>query len=145
MTGLAHRDGELCVESVPLADIATRYGTPCFVYSRAALAAAYREFDGAFAARRHLTCYAMKANSNLAVLDVFARLGSGFDVVSGGELARVLAAGATRARSSSPGSARPRTTCVRRCGWTFFASTSSPPANSSTCSALPKTQAGRRR
>lgn len=93
MTGLAHRDGELCVESVPLTDIATRYGTPCFVYSRAALAAAYREFDGALAGRRHLTCYAMKANSNLAVLDVFARLGSGFDVVSGGELARVLAAG----------------------------------------------------
>jgi diaminopimelate decarboxylase len=93
VTVLANRDGELCVESVPLADIAARYGTPCFVYSRAALEAAYREFDGAFAALRHLTCYAMKANSNLAVLDVFARLGSGFDVVSGGELARVLAVG----------------------------------------------------
>jgi diaminopimelate decarboxylase len=93
VTVLAIRDGGLCVESVPLTDIAARYGTPCFVYSRAALTAAYREFDGAFAALRHLTCYAMKANSNLAVLDVFARLGSGFDVVSGGELARVLAAG----------------------------------------------------
>jgi diaminopimelate decarboxylase len=93
VTVLANRDGELCVERVPLTDIAARYGTPCFVYSRAALEAAYREFDGAFAALRHLTCYAMKANSNLAVLDVFARLGSGFDVVSGGELARVLAAG----------------------------------------------------
>jgi diaminopimelate decarboxylase len=94
VTVLANRDGGLCVESVPLADIAARYGTPCFVYSRAALTAAYREFDGAFAALRHLTCYAMKANSNLAVLDIFARLGSGFDVVSGGELARVIAAGA---------------------------------------------------
>ena len=93
MTVLAHRDGELCLESVPLAAIAARYGTPCFVYSRAALTAAYREFDGALAALPHLTCYAMKANSNLAVLDVFARLGSGFDVVSGGELARVIAAG----------------------------------------------------
>ena len=93
MTALAARDGGLCVESVPLADIAARYGTPCFVYSRAALTAAYREFDGAFAGLRHLTCYALKANSNLAVLDVFARLGSGFDVVSGGELARVIAAG----------------------------------------------------
>jgi len=93
VTVLAHRDGELCLESVPLAAIAARYGTPCFVYSRAALTAAYREFDGALAALPHLTCYAMKANSNLAVLDVFARLGSGFDVVSGGELARVIAAG----------------------------------------------------
>ncbi len=93
MTALAARDGGLCVESVPLADIAARYGTPCFVYSRAALTAAYREFDGAFAGLRHLTCYALKANSNLAVLDVFARLGSGFDVVSGGELSRVIAAG----------------------------------------------------
>jgi diaminopimelate decarboxylase len=93
VTVLANRDGELCVESVPLAAIAARYGTPCFVYSRAALTTAYREFDGAFAALPHLTCYAMKANSNLAVLDIFARLGSGFDVVSGGELARVIAAG----------------------------------------------------
>ncbi len=93
MTVLAHRDGELCLEGVPLAAIAARYGTPCFVYSRAALTAAYREFDAALAGLPHLTCYAMKANSNLAVLDVFARLGSGFDVVSGGELARVIAAG----------------------------------------------------
>jgi diaminopimelate decarboxylase len=93
VTALADRDGTLCVEGVPLTDIAARHGTPCFVYSRAALEAAYREFDDAFAGVRHLTCYAMKANSNLAVLDVFARLGSGFDVVSGGELSRVLAAG----------------------------------------------------
>jgi diaminopimelate decarboxylase len=89
----AERGGALCVEEVALADVAERYGTPCFVYSRAALEAAYREFDGAFAGIPHLTCYALKANPNLAVLDVFARLGSGFDVVSGGELARVVAAG----------------------------------------------------
>jgi len=93
VTALVDRDGTLCVESVPLTEVAARHGTPCFVYSRAALEAAYRDFDGAFGGIRHLTCYAMKANSNLAILDVFARLGSGFDVVSGGELARVIAAG----------------------------------------------------
>jgi diaminopimelate decarboxylase len=93
VTALSDRDGTLYVEGVPLTDVATRHGTPCFVYSRAALEAAYREFDDAFAGMPHLTCYAMKANSNLAVLDVFARLGSGFDVVSGGELSRVVAAG----------------------------------------------------
>ena len=90
---LAERDGALCVEGVPLTEIAAQHGTPCFVYSRTALESAYREFDGAFCDLDHLTCYALKANSNLAVLDVFARQGSGFDVVSGGELARVIAAG----------------------------------------------------
>ncbi|HSS71897.1 MAG TPA: diaminopimelate decarboxylase [Casimicrobiaceae bacterium] len=93
MTVVADRDGALRVEGASLGDIAQRYGTPCFVYSRAALEAAFREFDAAFAAVPHLVCYALKANSNLAVLDVFARLGSGFDVVSGGELARAIAAG----------------------------------------------------
>jgi diaminopimelate decarboxylase len=93
VTPLADRDGALHVEGVSLPDIATRYGTPCFVYSRAALEAAFREFDQSFAGVPNLICYALKANSNLAVLDVFARMGSGFDVVSGGELARVVAAG----------------------------------------------------
>jgi diaminopimelate decarboxylase len=87
------RDGILRVEDVSLTDIAARYGTPCYVYSRAALEGAFGEFDGAFAGIPHLVCYALKANANLAVLDVFARLGSGFDVVSGGELARAIAAG----------------------------------------------------
>jgi diaminopimelate decarboxylase len=86
-------NGELCAESVPLAGIAERYGTPCFVYSRAALESAYREFDNACAGHDHLVCYAMKANSSLAVLEVFAALGAGFDIVSGGELDRVLAIG----------------------------------------------------
>jgi len=85
--------GELHAEGVPLARIAEAHGTPCYVYSRAALTEAYRSFDAAFAARRHRMCYAVKANSNLAVLNLFARLGSGFDIVSGGELERVLAAG----------------------------------------------------
>jgi diaminopimelate decarboxylase len=91
-------DGELHVEHVPAAEIAARFGTPCFVYSRAALEGNYRAFDGAFSGLPHLTCYAMKANSNLAVLALFARLGSGFDIVSGGELARVLASGGDPAK-----------------------------------------------
>ena len=85
--------GELCAERMPLSSIAAQFGTPCFVYSRAALEGAWMEFDAAFAGVRHLVCYAMKANANLAVVDLFARLGSGFDIVSGGELARVIAAG----------------------------------------------------
>ncbi|MEP6941579.1 MAG: diaminopimelate decarboxylase [Betaproteobacteria bacterium] len=86
-------DTELAVEGVSLSAIAHRFGTPCFVYSRAALEAAYRDFDAAFEGIPHRICYAMKANSNLGVLNVFARLGSGFDIVSGGELSRVIAAG----------------------------------------------------
>jgi len=88
-----YRDQQLCAEAVPLADIAERFGTPCYVYSRAALEAAYRAYDEAFARRDHLICYAVKANSNLAVLNLLARLGSGFDIVSGGELERVLKSG----------------------------------------------------
>jgi len=89
----AFRDGELHAEGVALSDIAARYGTPCYVYSRAALEESYRSFTTAFAGVPHLICYAAKANSTLAVLDLFARLGSGFDIVSGGELERVIAAG----------------------------------------------------
>jgi diaminopimelate decarboxylase len=88
-----YRNGELHAEGVPLAAIAERFGTPCYVYSRAALTDAWRAFDAAFAGRDHLVCYAVKANPNLAVLNLFARLGGGFDIVSGGELQRVLAAG----------------------------------------------------
>jgi len=84
---------ELHAEQVPLSRIAAQFGTPCYVYSRAALEGAWRDFDAAFAGCDHLVCYAVKANSTLAVLNLFARLGSGFDIVSGGELARVLAAG----------------------------------------------------
>lgn len=93
MSAFEYRDRQLYAEAVPLAAIAERYGTPCYVYSRAALTDAYRAFDGAFAGHDHLVCYAVKANSTLAVLNLLARLGSGFDIVSGGELARVLAAG----------------------------------------------------
>lgn len=93
MTHFDYRNGELHAEAVPLSEIAKRYGTPCYVYSRAALTAAYLAFDTAFAGRDHLLCYAVKANASLAVLNLLARLGSGFDIVSGGELACVLAAG----------------------------------------------------
>jgi diaminopimelate decarboxylase len=93
VTPFAVRDGRLHAESVPLEALAQRFGTPCFVYSRAALETAFRSFAAPLAGRDHLVCYAMKANSNLAVLDVLARLGAGFDIVSGGELARVVAAG----------------------------------------------------
>lgn len=88
-----YRDGRLYAESVPLDRIAAEFGTPCYVYSRAALTTAYREFEAAFAGHEHLICYSVKANSNLAILGLFAKLGSGFDIVSGGELQRVLKAG----------------------------------------------------
>ncbi len=84
---------QLYAEQVPLADIAAQFGTPCYVYSRAALSDGFRQFTGALQGREHLICYAVKANSSLAILNVFARLGAGFDIVSGGELQRVLAAG----------------------------------------------------
>jgi len=96
MTGFPefiYRNDELFIESVPLKQIAEEVGTPCYVYSRNALTRAYQEFDSAFADRDHLICYAVKANSNIAILNLLARLGSGFDIVSGGELQRVIRAG----------------------------------------------------
>lgn len=87
------RQNVLHVENVSLVDIAQRYGTPCYVYSRAALCFAAQEFQDAFHAQNTLICYSVKVNSNIAILNEFARLGFGFDIVSGGELARVLAAG----------------------------------------------------
>jgi len=93
MDHFTYRDGILHAEDIPLSDIAARHGTPCYVYSRATLERHWKVFDTALGARPHLVCYAVKANSSLAVLQVLARLGSGFDIVSGGELARVLRAG----------------------------------------------------
>ncbi len=78
--------------------IAKTYGTPCYVYDHAALTSAFAQFDLALQSRRHLLCYAVKANPSLAILNVFARLGAGFDIVSGGELQRVLAAGGDPAK-----------------------------------------------
>jgi diaminopimelate decarboxylase len=93
MDHFEYKNGELHAESVPVARIAAQYGTPCYVYSRATLERHYRAFDTALASRPHQVCYAVKANSNLAVLQVLAQLGAGFDIVSGGELLRVLRAG----------------------------------------------------
>jgi diaminopimelate decarboxylase len=90
--------GSLHAEALPLAEIAERFGTPTWVYSRAAIEAAWNEFAQATAGRRALVCYAIKANSNLAILELLARHGAGFDIVSGGELARVLAAGGDPSR-----------------------------------------------
>jgi diaminopimelate decarboxylase len=98
MSGLERVSGELALDGVPLASIAARFGTPCYVYSRRMIEAAFREFDEGLAGVDHMVCYAVKANSNLAVLDVLRRLGAGFDIVSGGELARVIAAGGAAER-----------------------------------------------
>ena len=93
MGAFNYRNGHFFAEDVNLQDVVVRYGTPCYVYSRAGLESHYQAFDSAYTDVSHQIFYAVKANSNLAVLDVLARLGSGFDIVSGGELERVLAAG----------------------------------------------------
>ena len=95
----AYRNSVLCAEQLALDEIARRFGTPCYVYSRAAIESAYREFTQALAGRDAMLCYSVKANSNLAILALLASLGAGFDIVSGGELARVLAAGGEAART----------------------------------------------
>ncbi len=93
MDHFEYRGDELFAEDVPLRTIAAQVGTPCYVYSRATLERHWHAFDNAFADHPHQICYSVKANSNLAVLNIFARLDSGFDVVSGGELERVVRAG----------------------------------------------------
>lgn len=98
MSYFTFREDHLYAENVAVSAIAERFGTPCYVYSRGALEAAFTEYQQALAGADHLVCYAVKANSNLAVLDVLARLGAGFDIVSGGELERVVAAGGDPAR-----------------------------------------------
>ncbi|MGD8631110.1 MAG: diaminopimelate decarboxylase [Gammaproteobacteria bacterium] len=98
MDHFSYHNGSLHAEDVPLADIAAQFGTPCYVYSRATLERHWQVFDAALGTHPHLICYAVKANSSLAVLQVLARLGSGFDIVSGGELERVLRAGGDPAK-----------------------------------------------
>ena len=93
MNAFNYRDGELFAEGVALSAIAERFGTPTYVYSRAHIEAQYRSYADALDGISSLVCFAVKANSNLGVLNVLARLGAGFDIVSGGELERVLAAG----------------------------------------------------
>ena len=93
MNSFPYRDGELYAENTSVSDIADQFGTPCYIYSRTALESAFHQYQDALAGCDHLVCYAVKANSNLAVLDTLARLGAGFDIVSAGELQRVIAAG----------------------------------------------------
>ena len=93
MHEFSYRDGVLCCEGVPLTDLASAHGTPLYVYSAKTIRDHYRRLDEALAGLDHRVCFAMKANSNLAVLDLLAREGAGFDIVSGGELFRVLKAG----------------------------------------------------
>ena len=89
----SYQNQSLHAESVDIADLMASYGSPLYVYSRSSIENNWREFDQAFGAHPHLVCYAVKANSNLAVLNVLAKIGAGFDIVSVGELERVLAAG----------------------------------------------------
>jgi len=93
MNYFEYRSGRLYAEGVDVNRIAEEVGTPCYVYSRATLERHWNAFDSVFSGHNHLICYAVKANSSLAVLNVLAQLGSGFDIVSGGELERVIAAG----------------------------------------------------
>jgi len=93
MDAFVYRHEQLFAEDVPVTQLAQRFGTPCYVYSRAAIEQHWHAFDNALSGVDHLICYAVKANSNLAILNLLARLGSGFDIVSLGELERVLAAG----------------------------------------------------
>lgn len=93
MSALERVNGELLLDGLSLASVAKRFGTPCYVYSRRAIEEAFLAFDEGLAGIDHLVCYAVKANPSLAILDLLQRLGAGFDIVSGGELARVLAAG----------------------------------------------------
>ena len=87
------KNGELHAENVPLSTIAAEFGTPTYVYSKEALTSAFKRFDAGFSGTDHLVCFAVKSNPSLAILNLFAQLGAGFDIVSGGELARVIAAG----------------------------------------------------
>lgn len=89
----SRQQGELSIEGCAVSALAKRFGTPLYLYSRATIEQAWRAYDAAFADREHLICYAVKANANLAILQLLAKLGSGFDIVSGGELERVLKAG----------------------------------------------------
>ena len=98
MNPFSSKNGELHAENVAFSHIAAEFGTPCYVYSKQALESAFRRFEAGFAGTDHLICFAVKANPSLAILNLFARLGAGFDIVSGGELARVLAAGGDPAK-----------------------------------------------
>ncbi len=93
MNAFTQKNGELHAENIALSQIAKEFNTPCYVYSKSALTQAFKSFQAGLIGANHLICFAVKANPNIAILNLFAKLGAGFDIVSGGELARVLAAG----------------------------------------------------
>jgi diaminopimelate decarboxylase len=110
---VAYHHGELCVESVRVADLARQFGTPLFVYSKASMLAALAAYQKGFSGRRAQICYAMKANSSLSILKLFAQAGCGFDIVSAGELERVLAAGGSPAKVIFSGVGKTRAEMLR--------------------------------
>src|SRR5881397_1083313 len=93
MQGFWYKNRKLCCEGVAVAGIARKVGTPFYLYSQSTLERHFKEFDSGFASLPHLTCYSVKANSSLAILNLFQRMGAGFDIVSGGELLRTLKVG----------------------------------------------------
>ena len=93
MSDFTYKNGQLHAEDISLLEIAKRHNTPCYIYSKKAIQTKYTEFDLAFTSNQHLICYAVKANSNISILNILAKMGSGFDIVSIGELERVIAAG----------------------------------------------------
>ena len=113
MSVFEYRNNQLHAEDLPVTEIANAVGTPCYVYSRQALESAWLAFDEAFGDHPHLVCYAVKANSNLAVLNVLAKLGAGFDIVSQGELERVLRAGGDPAKVVFSGVGKLREEMIR--------------------------------
>ena len=113
MSAFEYRNNELFAENLPVSQIARAVGTPCYLYSRKALESAWQAFDTAFGEHPHLVCFAVKANSNLAVLNVLAQLGAGFDIVSQGELERVISAGGDPAKVVFSGVGKLRNEMVR--------------------------------
>lgn len=113
MSHFEYRNGELYAEGVSLAAIASQYGSPTYVYSRAAVEQNFLDYQNALGDCEHLICYAVKANSNIAILNLLARLGAGFDIVSEGELERVLAAGGNPTKIVFSGVAKSRRAMAR--------------------------------
>src|SRR5690625_4277258 len=121
MHAFQRRNGELYVEDIPLTQLAERFGTPLYVYSRAAFTERYLAYAQALGDHPGMICYAVKANSNLAVLDLLARLGAGFDIVSGGDRSPWRPGGAAPRRTEFPGWGKPRGKRPgRRAGATYW-------------------------
>ena len=125
MDHFQYREGVLHAEDVPVSEIANEHGTPCFIYSRATLVRHYHAYADALSDVPHLICYGMKANSNLAVLQLLAKEGAGFDIVSVGELERVIKVGGDPRKIVFSGVGKQRHEMQRRCRLAFTVSTSS--------------------